>query len=210
MTHQSACPRALLRAPRSASCLALCRLHYLVVARNQHIISRPPGNSATMNTPGHRSKASYLPCSTQSASQPSQPGRRRARTQLTKLATTSSCLLLLLCHRQREHLAHGLVAPSHGGVARSTFSRTSGMSGSSASTAGESPRWYGRRPRSKLGLEMTLTSPPPRTQQQQETINGGTQSVREMSAQMSQVRSQAGMGRLILCSRFLLACCCCC
>ncbi|CAN0536749.1 unnamed protein product, partial [Ectocarpus sp. 8 AP-2014] len=102
-----------------------------------------------------------------------------------------SCLLLLLllCHRQREHLVHGLVAPSHGGVASSTFSRTSGVSGSSASTAGGSPRWDGRYPRPKHGLEMTLTSPPPRTQQQQETetIDGGTQSVREMSAQMSQV-----------------------
>ncbi|CAN0093839.1 unnamed protein product [Ectocarpus sp. 6 AP-2014] len=140
-----------------------------------------------MNKPGHLSKASYLPCSTQSASQ---PGRRRARSQLTKLATTSSCLLLLLCHRQREHLVHGLVVPSHGSVARSTFSRTSGVSGSSASTAGGSPRWDGRYPRPKHGLEMTLTSPPARTQQQQETetINGGTQSVREMSAQMSQMR----------------------
>ncbi|CAM9486159.1 unnamed protein product, partial [Ectocarpus sp. 12 AP-2014] len=111
--------------------------------------------------------------------------------QLTKLATTSSCLLLLLlCHRQREHLVYGLVAPSHGGVARSTFSRTSGVSGSSAYTVGGSPRWYGRCPRPKHGLEMTLTSPPPRTRQQQETetINGGTQSVREMSAQMSQMR----------------------
>lgn len=162
-------------------------------------ISRPTGNSAAMNKPGHRSKSSYLPCNTQSASQ---AGRRRARSQLTKLATTSSCLLLLLllCHRQREHLVYGLVAPSHGGVAGSTFSRTSGVSGRSASTVGGSPRWYGRCPRPKHGLEMTLTSPPPRTRQQQETetINGGTQSVREMSAQMSQVRNQAGLGWPIL------------
>ncbi|CAN0112886.1 unnamed protein product, partial [Ectocarpus fasciculatus] len=150
-------------------------------------ISRSPGHSAAMKKPGHRSKASYLPCSTQP---PSQPGRRRARSQLTKLATTSSCLLLLLCHRQREHLVHGLVAPSHGGVAvRSTFIRATGVSGSSAaSTVGGSPRWHGRYPRRKDGLEMTLTSPPPPTQQKQETINGGTQSVREMSAQMSQMR----------------------
>lgn len=129
---------------------------------------------------------------TRSSAFPRHSGRpRRTRGR----SATAAAVLLLLC----QHLGvHALVVGSTKVATRAaTFSRSDGAGvRSSASTSGRRPRGEGAgvgrgRGRGRGGVEMrsTLTPPPPTTSTRQQTMDGGTQTVREMGAQMSQVRA---------------------
>lgn len=129
-------------------------------------------------------------------------GRSRRRRMRASASATSSCAGAAACAAAGVVLL-SLAGPAHGfGVfPGSTVTGTDGAGSSSGPAAArQSYRGAGAGRRGGMAMRSTLSPPPPSTTST-ETIDGGTQTVREMSAQMSQVSflqaASRGAGRAL-------------
>lgn len=144
------------------------------VLSQPHLSSTQEDSSRTGRHPANRLRRRRKNSARRCASATSSPNTIAVKT------AAAAAAVLLLCQQQGRVQA---LVPSHGGVFWSIFGGAS--RGGASPTASSSSRGGGMEMRS------TLTPPP----QQTETIEGGTQTVREMSAQMSQVRATTEGGR---------------